>query len=77
MNEENIVKRVCGELGINQKELARIMGVNEVTVRHWSSKGNLSDTAIKFLECLSENKILKDKLNKFKSAFELIEEANK
>lgn len=75
MDEENIVKKVCSELNITQKELANIMGVNDVTVRNWSSKGNLSETTVKFLNCLVENKVLKDKLDKLKLAFKLIEEA--
>ena len=75
--KENLVKEVCKELNITQKELADMMGVNDSTVRTWSSKGNLSNTTIKFLESLLENHRLKEKINKFKQAFELIDEARK
>jgi len=34
--DENIVKRVCRELGITQKELARKIGVAENTVSQWA-----------------------------------------
>lgn len=37
MSENNIVKRVCKELGVTQKELAEKIGVAEQTVRGWSS----------------------------------------
>ena len=36
MTDENIVKKVCKELGITQKELAKKMGVHEETVSKWS-----------------------------------------
>lgn len=32
--EENIVKRVCRELNITQKELSDLMGVNDGTPAH-------------------------------------------
>lgn len=32
----NIVKKVCKELGVTQKELAEIMGIHENTVGSWS-----------------------------------------
>jgi len=57
--EINIVKKVCAELRINQRELSKIMRVNEVTVRQWSSKGQIPETAIAFMECIVENQKLK------------------
>ena len=53
---ENIVKKVCKELGITQKELAERIGVNDVTVRTWSSKGNVPEWAVKFMNLLLEKK---------------------
>lgn len=57
----NIVKKVCTELGITQKELAEIMKINDVTVRNWSSKGQIPDSSIAFMELILENqKIIKE-----------------
>ena len=36
MEKENRVKKVCKELGVTQKELAKIIGVGENTVGQWS-----------------------------------------
>ncbi|QNK86049.1 XRE family transcriptional regulator [Aliarcobacter cryaerophilus] len=59
--QENIVKKVCTELGITQKELAEIMKINDVTVRNWSSKGQIPDSSIAFMELILENqKIIKE-----------------
>jgi len=57
---ENIVKKTCEKLGITQKELAEKIGVNEGTVRNWSSKGNPPEWAIRFMKLLleKENKII-------------------
>ena len=74
---ENIVKKVCKELGITQKELAEKMGVNDVTVRNWSSKGNPPDWAVKFMNLLLEYEKVKDKADKAKQLALLIEELKK
>jgi transcriptional regulator with XRE-family HTH domain len=37
LQEENIVKKTCKELGITQKELAEIMGVSRQTVTNWAT----------------------------------------
>ncbi|MDO9304649.1 MAG: hypothetical protein Q7T77_04930 [Sulfuricurvum sp.] len=75
LSGKSIVKRTCKELGITQKELAELMGVNDGTPAQWSSKGEIPETAKKFMATLVENKNLKIKLNKFRSAFNLIDEA--
>jgi transcriptional regulator with XRE-family HTH domain len=41
--EENLVKKTCRELGITQKELAKLTGFKEQTIRNWSSKGEMPD----------------------------------
>ena len=35
--EENLVKKTCKELGINQKQLAEKIGVSRQTIYDWSS----------------------------------------
>jgi len=75
--QENIVKKVCKELGITQKELAERMGVNDVTVRNWSSKGNIPDWAIKFMTLLLEYEKVKEKADKAKQIAILLDELKK
>jgi transcriptional regulator with XRE-family HTH domain len=41
LEEENLVKKTCKELGITQKQLAEMMGVTPHTVTDWS-RGNLT-----------------------------------
>ena len=36
MENENIVKKTCKELGITQKELAERVGVSETTLTNWA-----------------------------------------
>ena len=75
MNEENIVKQTCKELGITQKELAEMIGVSEGTVNRWSANPNtIPDQTIKTLDILLENKRLKEKEIKIATIFKLIEE---
>ena len=71
-NNENIVKRVCKELGITQRELAERMKVNDVTVRQWSSKGEVMPNVEVTLNLLLENHRLKAQLKDLKSFAKLI-----
>ena len=72
--KQNIVKRVCKELGITQRELAEILKVNEGTVRQWSSKGEVMPNVEVTLNLLLENHQLKMRLDKIKGFAELIQE---
>lgn len=72
--DENIVKRVCKELGITQRELAEILKVNEGTVRQWSSKGEVMPNVEVTLNLLLENHQLKMRIDKIKGFAELIQE---
>jgi len=74
---ENIVKKVCSELGITQKELSQVMKVNEVTVRNWSSKGNIPEMAQEFMKLLIENKKLKEVTNKVKTFTQILQDLQK
>lgn len=73
--DENIVKKVCKDLGITQKELAERLGTHLTTVQKWAASDELPKNALKSIELLVENEKLKDKLNKFQTAFNLIDEA--
>ena len=72
--DENIVKRTCKELGITQKELAERLGVNDVTVRNWSSKGNIPEWAINFTNLLLKYEKAKSKAEKAKLVANLLDE---
>lgn len=65
-SNENPVKKVCRELGINQKELAEELGVNVSTVSTWAT-GKIEPPAI-VLKCL-ELLIIEKKFNQLKEIF--------
>ena len=73
--DENIVKKTCKELGITQKELASLMGVNDGTIRKWASQTEPPSWGLKFLRLLVEHKEVKEKYTLFKNAMEMIEKA--
>jgi transcriptional regulator with XRE-family HTH domain len=53
LEEENLVKKTCRELGITQKELAERIGVSRQTVSDWSSgRAKISKTGEKILYLL-------------------------
>lgn len=73
---KNIVKQVCKELGITQRELAERMGVSQNMPAKWAmADTEPSNMAIKFMELLIEHEKVKSKLDKFEKAFALIDEA--
>jgi predicted transcriptional regulator len=39
LEEENLVKKTCKELGITQKELAEKIGVSPHTITRWNKDG--------------------------------------
>jgi DNA-binding XRE family transcriptional regulator len=54
MEEENLVKKTCRELGITQKELAEKIGVSQRTITNWSNeKSEMPLMASKLLTMLS------------------------
>lgn len=75
--KQNIVKRVCKELGITQRELAERMGVSQNMPAAWATQTQPSEMAVKFMELLIEHENIKKQLDKFKTAFKLIDEAKK
>ena len=73
--KQNIVKRVCKELGVTQRELAERMGVHQNMPAKWSSGDEPSQMAINFMELLINHEKTKRQLDKFKQGFALIDEA--
>ena len=76
-DKDNIVKRVCKELGITQKELAERLGVDDGTVRKWSSSGKVPNWAINFMDLLLEYEKVKDKADKARQIAILLDELKK
>ena len=72
MQNANIVKKVCAELGFSQKELAEAIGASEGTVRNWSSSNDLPAWAIKSIELLTENKNNKEIVSTLKHLLSLV-----
>ena len=70
---DNIVKKVCKELGLTQKELAERLGVSKPTIERWSAKGDIPESSIKMLELFLENQKLKQELNEIKAALKIID----
>jgi transcriptional regulator with XRE-family HTH domain len=74
LEEENLVKKTCKELGITQKELAKQMGVHDSTVRHWNSNNEFPDMAKNFMKLILENRKLSKRFEKVENFLFLIDE---
>lgn len=75
MSEEiNIVKKVCSELGITQKELADELEVPTPTMARWAS-GDIPKMAQKALELMLKNKELEEKFEILKKAHKILSES--
>jgi DNA-binding XRE family transcriptional regulator len=66
VEEENLVKKTCRELGITQKELAEILEVSESSIKR--NGKNIEVT----LKLLLENYHLKNRINSFQSSLSSI-----
>lgn len=73
-DEENIIKKVCSELGITQKELAEKLGSHLTTVQKWIASNELPSMAQKSIELLQENMLLKSKVQKIQTIIKLFGE---
>ncbi|EAH9113327.1 XRE family transcriptional regulator [Campylobacter jejuni] len=71
--EENIVKKVCKELNITQRQLSEMLEIPESTIARWKS-GDLPRLAELFLKTMLENIELKRKLETIKKAHKIISE---
>lgn len=63
VDSENLIKKVCKDLDITQKELANKIGIKEVTINKWSSTGDIPLQGIKSLNLILENHKLKKDLH--------------
>ncbi|EOA4132974.1 helix-turn-helix domain-containing protein [Campylobacter coli] len=76
--KENIVKKVCKELNITQKELSEILGVHLTTIQKWVANDNdLPLQAKKSLNLVLENHHLKIRLKTLDEFVRLFKELQK
>ncbi|MFK0391608.1 helix-turn-helix domain-containing protein [Campylobacter jejuni] len=73
--EENIVKKVCKELNITQRQLSEMLEIPESTIARWKS-GDLPRLTELFLKTMLENIELKRKLETIKKAHKIITDLN-
>lgn len=71
--DENIVKRVCRELGITQRELAERIGMSADSLNTAVSNNKISKMAENSINLILENESLKNELKKY----EILKEALK
>jgi len=72
--QENLVKKVCREFNVNQKELADMLDIPHSTVGRWTSTGNIPRTAKLALELLLENKKLRKQVEVLKLLKQTLDE---
>ncbi|WP_234411963.1 helix-turn-helix domain-containing protein [Campylobacter concisus] len=65
--KQNIVKRVCKELGITQRELAERIGMSADSLRTLSAKGQISTQTEAAINLVLENENLKKELENYKA----------
>jgi predicted transcriptional regulator len=67
--EENLVKKTCRELGITQKELAKITGFSEDSISKWNKGSKLPKSAENFFYTLI-------KMDKYSQVENLVKQIN-
>lgn len=72
VNYDNLVKKVCDELDVTQKELAEMIEVSKPSIERWSQSGHIPKSSEKLLKLFLENKKLKNELNELKIAIQTI-----
>jgi transcriptional regulator with XRE-family HTH domain len=73
LEEENLVKKTCKELGITQKELAEKIGITEKTVNNWvNNRVKIPNNFNRLIELLK----IEDNCQKIVSAVKNIETGN-
>ncbi len=71
--DENIVKKVCRELGITQRELAERIGMSADSLNNAVNQNKISKMAENSINLILENESLKNELKKY----EILKEALK
>lgn len=63
MEEQNIIKKTCKELGLTHAQLSEIIGVKEQSLRNMSSSNKITEQVEQSINLLTENYNLKKQLN--------------
>jgi DNA-binding transcriptional regulator YiaG len=74
-SKDNVVKRYCKELGITQKELAKILEVPEGTVSSWAVKNEIPRLGKKAIEFYIEIKKNEDIVSTYKNFVDLLQKS--
>jgi hypothetical protein len=77
MNEENIVKKTCKELGLTYRELGNKIGIKENSLRVMVSKDNITEQVRSAINLLIENETLKESLSEYKQLGTLLNKLTK
>ena len=72
--DENIVKKVCKDLGLTYKQLGEAIGVKESTLNKLASTGEVSEQIRKAIELYHENQQLKSKLDDIETLKRLLKD---
>jgi transcriptional regulator with XRE-family HTH domain len=67
LEEENLVKKTCKELGITQKELAKKLGISDRTLSKYATN-KIPKNIENHLKLIVENKKQKDVFKNLKSS---------
>lgn len=74
MQQENIVKRACKELGVTQKELAEMIGAAEPTVRNWAAGKEVPEWAKRSIDLIEQRKKDSEIIDTAKKLLKLLSE---
>ena len=72
-SKDNIVKQLCKEIGITQKELAKVLEVPEGTVSSWAVKNEIPRLGKKAIEFYIENRKKEEIIQSYKSFVDLLQ----
>ena len=73
VSKDNIVKRLCKEMGITQKELAKVLEVPEGTVSSWAVRDEIPRLGKKAIEFYIENRKKDEVIQSYKNFVELLQ----
>ena len=74
MKEENIVKKVCKELGLTYKQLGEKIGYSEGALKTAASTGKVSEPLKKAIELYLKNLELEKEINKLSQVKKILKE---
>ena len=74
-SKDNVVKQICKELGITQKQLAQILEVPEGTVSSWAVKNEIPRLGKKAIEFYIEAKKNEEIINSYKKFTNMLQSA--